>query len=289
VIQPSSTGPLVVGGVGGSGTRVVAEIARRLGVYIGADLNTSADNLWATLLLRRPAWYLEHLHDGGGEIDTALTILEEAMNGRLEVNPGTEDFLERAASDLGHQGLGRNWTDGRLASLVERGTSGESHTAWGWKEPNSHIYVEHLYRHFNGHLRYLHVIRNGLDMAYSTNQWQVHTWGWLFGIDPDATVTVSTALDYWIRANKGAVELASALLGDGFLLVNFDDLCADPAGGVRRIVEFLAIDTSPLLLAQLTGMPKRPASSGRWRRTGLSPFTRQQVSEVTALGFSIAG
>ncbi len=289
MIQPSSTGPLVIGGVGGSGTRVVAEMARRLGVYIGADLNESGDNLWATLLLRRPAWYLEHLHDGGGDIDTALTILEAAMNGRLKVSSGTEEFLTGAASDLGHQGLGRDWTDGRLASLVERGTSGESHAAWGWKEPNSHVYVEHLYRHFNGHLRYVHVIRNGLDMAYSTNQWQVHTWGRLYGIEPEVTISVSTALDYWIQANKRAVELGEALLGDGFLLVNFDDLWADPASGVRRIVEFLAIDASPGLLAQLTGMPKRPGSSGRWRRSGLSAFTGQQLSEVAALGFPIAG
>jgi len=29
------TGPLVIGGVGGSGTRVVAEMARRLGVSLG--------------------------------------------------------------------------------------------------------------------------------------------------------------------------------------------------------------------------------------------------------------
>ena len=111
MIQQRSAGPLVIGGVGGSGTRVVVEIAARLGVYTGADLNASGDNLWATLLLRRPAWYLEHLHDGDDEIDVALTILDEAMNGRLEVNPKIEAFLARAVSDLGQQGLDRDWAD----------------------------------------------------------------------------------------------------------------------------------------------------------------------------------
>ena len=32
-------GPVVVGGVGGSGTRVVEEIMRRLNIYTGSDLN----------------------------------------------------------------------------------------------------------------------------------------------------------------------------------------------------------------------------------------------------------
>ena len=176
----------------------------------------------------------------------------------------------------------------RLMSLIERGTSGESHTAWGWKEPNSHIYLERIRRHFHGHPRYVHVIRNGLDMAYSTNQWQVRTWGWLYGIPPAEVVTASTALDYWIRANKTAVRFADGLFGNDFLLVNFDDLCADPAHGVRRIVEFLAIDASSPLLAQLTSIPRMPRSSGRWRSSGLSEFSREQVSEVAALGFPIA-
>ena len=133
----------------------------------------------------------------------------------------------------------------------------------------------------------MHVIRNGLDMAYSTNQWQLRTWGWLYGIPPHDSVSVSTALEFWIRANKAAVGAASALYGDRFLLVNFDDLCFDPAGGVRSIVDFLGIDASPSLVTGLMGLPRTPESSGRWRRSALSAFTAEQLAEVEALGFPI--
>ncbi len=47
-------GPVVIGGVGGSGTRVVAAILSTLGFHLGNDLNESMDNLWTTLLFKRP-------------------------------------------------------------------------------------------------------------------------------------------------------------------------------------------------------------------------------------------
>ena len=47
---------LAVGGVGGSGTRVVAEILKECGYFIGGSLNPASDNLWFSYLLRRPDW-----------------------------------------------------------------------------------------------------------------------------------------------------------------------------------------------------------------------------------------
>lgn len=47
-------GPVAIGGVGGSGTRVFAEILRGFGFYIGDCLNGALDNLWFTLLCKRP-------------------------------------------------------------------------------------------------------------------------------------------------------------------------------------------------------------------------------------------
>ena len=47
----------MIGGVGGSGTRVVAQMMSEAGVYIGDLLNEPNDNLWFTLLFRRP-WLL---------------------------------------------------------------------------------------------------------------------------------------------------------------------------------------------------------------------------------------
>ena len=45
--------PIVIGGVGGSGTRLIAQILKELGYHLGNYLNLSEDNLWFTLLFKR--------------------------------------------------------------------------------------------------------------------------------------------------------------------------------------------------------------------------------------------
>src|SRR5690348_1121191 len=51
--------PVAIGGVGGSGTRVVASFLQMLGYFLGDDLNSELDNLWFTLLFKRRSIFLE--------------------------------------------------------------------------------------------------------------------------------------------------------------------------------------------------------------------------------------
>lgn len=278
--------PIVVAGVGGSGTRVVAEMVRGLGVYLGDDLNESSDNLWATLLLRRPNWYLEHRSDGGCATEHALTVLDGAMNGRLNVDADVELLLASAGQELRDQGLSEKWTRARIDSLLDHGRSGNSRPRWGWKEPNSHVYLDSIGRHFAG-ARYVHVIRHGLDMAFSANQWQVRTWGWLFGITVTDRVDPATALDYWLMANHSAIDAAIRSFGPRFLLVNYDALCADPEREASRIASFVSDDLSAPEAGHFGEQLAPPGTSGRWRRFGTVPFRREQLAQVAALGFDI--
>ena len=70
--------PFAVGGVGGSGTRVVARILQCLGCYLGSSLNESLDNLWFTLLLKEPQRLVAE------DATPALALFERAMVTGLE-------------------------------------------------------------------------------------------------------------------------------------------------------------------------------------------------------------
>jgi Sulfotransferase family len=284
-VNPPGSGPIVIAGVGGSGTRIVAEIVRDLDVYLGADLNRSSDNLWATLLLRRPKWYLESRSDGGA-VERALTVLEGAMNGRLEADADVEDLVTGAGRELRDQGLSEEWTRARIESLLGHGRSGTSWTRWGWKEPNSHIYLDSIGRHF-ADARYVHVIRHGLDMAFSPNQWQARTWGWLFDVTVGDQVDPATSLDYWLRANRAAVDTATRSFGQRFLLVDYDALCQNPAREASRIASFVGGELSSPQSAGISEMVGARCTSGRWRRFGTGPFRRDQLAQVEAFGFDI--
>ncbi|PLX51195.1 MAG: hypothetical protein C0613_00910 [Desulfobulbaceae bacterium] len=82
-VNNSKNGPWVIGGVGGSGTRVVAEIFAALGVYIGNDLNAASDNLLYTLLFKRPRWFLQNRTDPhalGIGFDLLRKIMVDGVN-----------------------------------------------------------------------------------------------------------------------------------------------------------------------------------------------------------------
>ena len=73
--------PVVVGGVGGSGTRLIAECLKEAGYFMGADINDAKDNLWFTLLFKR----LEVLSSSEEEFDTLVNIMVNGMTGNQKI------------------------------------------------------------------------------------------------------------------------------------------------------------------------------------------------------------
>jgi hypothetical protein len=73
--------PVAIGGLGGSGTRIVAEMLAAGGVYIGEDLNDALDNQWFTLLMKRPKFY------PNGDPRRPFTLFKNAMEGRGRSDP----------------------------------------------------------------------------------------------------------------------------------------------------------------------------------------------------------
>jgi hypothetical protein len=289
-------GPVVIGGVGGSGTRVVVDIMRRQRVYTGTDLNKAGDNKWFSLLCKLPRWDLDPSGRDAAEVHRCLAILEKAMTGCLV--PTREDrrtiaAVVRRCSAFSKQGdLKDDRTDAWLNHVADTlAQSGEGvpedFPLWGWKEPNSHLFLPHLQTYFGDRLRYVHVIRNGIYMAHSTNQAQPRRWGPLFGIEGGLTTTPVRSLDYWIASNEQAIERGRAMPQGSFLLVNHDDLCAFPRREVRRFVEFLGIETSEETMEELMALPN-PARPLEFSLEQMrEEFGDARLARVRALGFSL--
>jgi len=279
--------PIVIGGVGGSGTRLAAEIVRHSGVHIGADriLNRQLDNLLFTFLFKRPAWFFGQT--GGGEIRSALRVFAGAMTARAMDSPQDLCFAASAAEEYARfePGYG-DWLVHvkNLLRASEADLSGR--LGWGWKEPNSHIYLDHLCHHFP-RLRYIHLIRHGLDMVYSRNQQQARNWGRLVGLSEpqDQEAYPAYTLEYWLRANRRAIGIGADRLGPQFLLVRFEELVDRPQAGIERILRFLEIDMHPTLLQELVGLVHRPESIGRYKQHDLAAFSTRQLEEVEQLGY----
>jgi len=149
------------------------------------------------------------------------------------------------------------------------------------------VLLPHLARHLPG-LRNVHLMRNGLDMAYSGNQAQLQNWGRDFGVDvpADPALLPRASLDYWIRANRAAIANGARCLGDRFLLVNYDHLCADPRGAIPPPLRFVGVDPAAVDLDRLASVPRVPASAGRYKSRDLGIFDADQLDAVRLLGFA---
>lgn len=271
--------PTAIGGVGGSGTRLVAQFLRDLGFFLGADLNESNDTLWFTLLFKRR----EVLATPDEAFRDLVAVLRVAMNGSAPLTAAQRDLVAGLA-DTDRPDHDAEWLRRRVRSL-EAWTAGVPRAVgpWGWKEPNTHVVLGRLEPLLPG-LKYVHVVRNGLDMAYSSNQAQLHLWGPSFlGVDRiEASPRLS--LKYWREVHR-RVLVAGKPLGDRFLMLNYDRLCADPEEGLGLFLRFLGAETTSATRDGFLASIRPPESLGRFRQHSPTDFDPDDVAFARSLGF----
>jgi hypothetical protein len=284
-------GPIVIGGVGGSGTRAVIEVVRRLGIYTGAQLNQAGDNEWFTMLCKLPRWR----EDETDSMMRSFDLVERAMQGVLGPTRGERkeisEVVDRCRAWIAQgdllDSMSEDWLRIVSTSLLRsRDLVAKGAPLWGWKEPNSHIFLPELQSYFGDRLRYVHVIRNGFYMAHSANQAQVRRWGQRFGIEAELDSPV-VSLDYWIRSNELAIDRGRRMRSGSFFLVNHDQLCESPRDEMTKLVHFLGIRPSDQELEELVALPQQPKSLGASRQEMVKEFGEERVARVEALGFRL--
>jgi len=269
---------VAVGGLGGSGTRLIATLLAEFGIFLGHDLNRELDNLAFTLLFKRR----ELLTSTDAEIDSDLRLFTTMMTRPRALTAVERAHLQQRASEQRNEHPD-GWLQARADALI-----GASRTPlaagqhWGWKEPNAHILLPALIRNFP-QMRYIHVVRHGLDMAFSRNQTQLQYWGDAMLGGPGEPGP-ARALSYWCAAQKRARRLGE-MMGDRFLWLDYDHLCLDPRDGLNRLRDFLGLPCPDP--EKMLAMIRPPASMGRFRRADCSMLSRADIAVVAEYGFAV--
>lgn len=220
--------PVVVGAVGGSGTRAVVSALEAGGVFVGRSLNRSMDSVPGTAFIR--SWETDFV-PGGCRIPEGR---EEAFDRELE-----------AAWTAHREGLSR------------------ADAAWAIKNPRWVFFLDALLERVP-ELRYVHVVRDGRDMAFSRNQSQVRDHGdSLLGPEYDDAEPAVRSMAFWNRQNLRALRTMRSLPDHRRLLIRFEDLCQDPGGVLPSLFEFVGRSDPDLTAA--AGVIRRPDSIGRHR------------------------
>lgn len=272
--------PVAVGGIGGSGTRVVAALLGSLGYYLGDDLNESLDNLWFTLLFRRRSILLED----EPSLNELIRLFVSRMSGNVSASPEARAIV--SSLPMRHGSEFRHVLMKRADTFLGARSSRREEQPWGWKEPNTHVIIDKLLVQSPA-LRYLHVIRHPLDMAFSANQYQLFLWGPLF-LERDVTITPRDSLSYWCAAHRRIAGLAARWAGR-IRFVDFDALCAMPERHYLELAQSLGADPSGDALAQVCKAVRTPASTGRYSRHDLGQFAPEDLSYVQQIGYACYG
>src|SRR5262245_28290417 len=174
-------------------------------------------------------------------IGTNLNVSEDALD--------FGDYSDRWINVvLAHRSLARAPTvhadmTADLSATVDRHLTSLDLTAraWGWKEPRSIFLLPFLAGEFPA-LKYLHVVRDGRDLAHSANQNQLtkHGDAFLRGAHAGQSQPVRS-IALWSRLNTETAEYGEARLGRRYLRIRFEDLCYEPAPTIRRIFDFFGL------------------------------------------------
>ena len=136
-------------------------------------------------------------------------------------------------------------------------------------------------------MRYIHVMRHGLDMAFSRNRNQLRDWGPRLGVTTDDLNDPRAAFQYWVRANHIAIAESERLLGPRFMLLRFESLCEQPEATIRSVAEFLELASSTYDLDSLATLVSTPDTIGRYRREGRADiFTAEDLSALRELAYT---
>lgn len=273
---------IAIGALGGSGTRAIAQVLIQAGIYMGDDLNQPKDNLIFTRLFKDPAWF--------------QTASKNEISARLEV---FKNYMEKDQLDFKDAALLLNvsltnptFRQNNILVIInllrKMLHSSKNRATWGWKEPNTQIFIDEISEQFSN-FKYIHVIRHGLDIAFSDNKQQLMNWGERYGISLVGNESESELaykqMEYWVRSTKDAI-ICGKRLDDNFLLLNHSEFCIQPVKEIDRILKFLGLELGEDKLQELYKISKKPLTLDRYKKHNLKIFDKHQLDYVQELGFS---
>jgi hypothetical protein len=280
-MNPELPYPAAIGGIGGSGTRVLAAFLTMKGYYLGDDLNDAKDNLWFTLIFKRRSILIESDPD----FRALVSLFCSRMSGSTTIS-AQERTRIRGLADKERLQHSTDWLSERAVSFCNGITSKRPQQPWGWKEPNTHIVIDRIFG-VMPELRYIHIVRHPLDMAVSSNQNQLQNWGPIFLNHDVVMIEPRLTLSYWCAAHRRVVSFMRRW-SERTMLIDFDSLCEKPEPYCALIGKFLGANLSDEALSHFRNYLRHPGSSGRFSgKVDLKQFDPSDLAYVAEIGYPL--
>ena len=260
VVRGGPLGPVIIGGIGVSGTRGAAQmLAEGFGFEMCPKPSNNASHKiagWSKCNSARDNTVMFKLQGNK---------LLEHSKGRLNYDPHELPRSFHAALFY-HMCLGINFT---LQTLYDEPTINDAKMAedskWGWKSPRSIYYLPYYKAILGDAFRFIHVVRDGRDVALADNQrqyhslcvsvagitpgtdscgsWQEHKYDSKGRYDEGSEDDPQPRLNFWAKMNRDAYEYGMTHLGPKrYFLLRTEDMALENTGRgplLARLAAFL--------------------------------------------------
>ena len=213
-------------GTPGSGTRVFARLAEAAGRDMGAHQTEAND-----------AWALYHLASKWCKRVYPAWASGEAL-----------DYSEFESDLKPHMEAHRSEADPAAP--------------WGWKQPRS-LYLLPAWNAVFPDLLVIHVIRDGRDVPFSSQPNVRLSGRYTLPASAEGEPEEVKAAMVWDGPNRLAADFGEQELGDRYLRLSLEEVCAAPEATAGRLVSLL--DGTRIEPHRLDSIVETPASLGRWR------------------------
>lgn len=225
--------PLVLIGMHRSGTSLSVRLLTELGIHMGSWLSRDAESVHFQRLNRR-------IFAAAGSKWGSVDALVEAMRSDGFVESQTEATRRGLFEGAPFPGR-RSVIAGFFGSDLWRQVLASKPVVWGWKDPRTTLAIPVWTRIFP-RARWVHVLRNGIDVAISTHRrskkQQRKLRNRLFPLDySPRTLDFGYSFRLWEAYVSFAFEYKDLIPPEQYLEVRYEDLLAEPEIQLRRILD----------------------------------------------------
>lgn len=223
--------------MGGSGTRWLEELLADQGMCTVGPTNESRDNLTFTRLFKDKSLW------------GTLSVIEQRWKWFTALQLGyrirRRDYRKLYKIFTSHtiEPASRKGTRAQLwAHFTGKSKPASSnHVPLLFKEPNLQLFAPMLLG-FTKDFHYVHLMRNGAEMACNQNQQQLHLWG--KKVHNIQGTSKRDSLTYWHKTNTTIAQVQE-LFPDAVHIIRYEDLKAKPEETLRKLMNALDLPFNP--------------------------------------------
>jgi hypothetical protein len=228
------TQPLILLGMHRSGTSLLVRLLVDLGIHMGSWLSRDAESVHFQRLNRR---IYRQTGSKWGQVDGLI----DAMRSGAFIKRQAQ-VLPRWLFERRHPLTRKTVIEGFFGPEAWEEVARQKSFAWGWKDPRTSLTFP-IWTHLFPRARYVHVLRNGIDVAISVHRRSIRQRrklrNYLFPLDySPATLDFRYSFRLWEIYVSFILDQKHVIPAEQFLEVRYEELLMNPYEQLRRLADF---------------------------------------------------